>query len=38
VVRRPLADEDLERRDLPELVVKFATEALPLLEFFWARI
>ena len=38
VVSRPMADEDLERRDLPEFIVRFAAEALPLLEFGWARV
>ncbi len=38
VVRRPLADDDLERRDLPELIARFATEALPLLDFFRAKL
>jgi uncharacterized protein (TIGR02453 family) len=37
VVGRPLADDDLERRDLPEEVTRFAEDALPLLEFFWGR-
>jgi uncharacterized protein (TIGR02453 family) len=37
IVSRPLLDDDLERRDLPALVVRFAEEALPLLEFFWER-
>ena len=38
IVSKPLADDDLERRDLPEVVAQFATGALPLLEFFWSRI
>jgi uncharacterized protein (TIGR02453 family) len=38
VVSRPMLDEDLERRDLPEFITRFAAEALPLLEFFWGRI
>lgn len=32
---QPLRDDDLERRDLPEVILRFATAALPLLEFFW---
>ena len=32
VVSKPMADDDLERRDLPEVVVRFAESALPLLE------
>jgi uncharacterized protein (TIGR02453 family) len=38
LVSRPLIDEDLERRDLPESVVQFAIGALPMLEFFWSRV
>ena len=38
LVARPLADDDLERRDLPEVVARFAAEALPFLRFFWRRI
>ena len=38
VVSRPLADDDLERRDLPEMIVRFAVDVLPLLEFFWAKL
>jgi uncharacterized protein (TIGR02453 family) len=38
ITARPLKDDDLERRDLPEVVVDFAVNALPLLEFFWTRI
>jgi uncharacterized protein (TIGR02453 family) len=38
VVSRPMLDEDLERRDLPEFITRFAAEALPLLEFFWVRL
>ena len=38
VTSRPLADDDLERRDLPALVARFAEEASPLLEFFWSRV
>jgi uncharacterized protein (TIGR02453 family) len=38
VVSKPLADDDLERRDLPEVVVRFAESALPLLTFFWSRM
>ncbi len=34
----PLAEDDLERRDLPEVVVRFARQALPLLEFVWTRV
>lgn len=37
VISRHLADDDFERRDLPATVVKFAEEALPLLQYFWAR-
>ena len=37
IVSRPLADDDLERRDLPEVVVRFAEAASPLLEYFWSR-
>ena len=35
---RPVLDDDLERRDLPDVVLEFATKALPLLEFFWKRV
>ena len=38
IVSKPLLDDDLERRDLPEVVVQFATGALPLLEFIWRRV
>ena len=38
VVTRPIADEDLESRELPEQIVKFAVAATPFLEFFWSRI
>jgi uncharacterized protein (TIGR02453 family) len=38
LVSRLLADEDLERRDLPEVVLRFASEALPLLKFVWSRV
>jgi uncharacterized protein (TIGR02453 family) len=38
IVSRPLVDDDLERRDLPELVARFAEEASPLLEFVWSRV
>jgi uncharacterized protein (TIGR02453 family) len=38
VVSRPMLDEDLERRDLPEVITRFAAEALPLLEFFWSKL
>ena len=38
LLSRPLQDEDLERRDLPDTVVKFARDASPFLEFFWSRI
>jgi uncharacterized protein (TIGR02453 family) len=38
IVSRPLADDDLERRDLPDVVVQFAGGALPLLEFVWSRV
>ncbi len=38
VVSRPLGDDDLERRDLPEVVVRFAKDASPLLDFFWSRV
>ncbi len=34
---RRIEDDDLERRDLPEVVARFALEAAPLLEFAWAR-
>jgi len=37
IVARPLADDDLERRDLPDVVARFAKDALPLLEFAWGR-
>ena len=36
IVAKPLADDDLERRDLPEVVARFAAASLPLLEFVWA--
>ena len=35
IVSRSLADDDLERRDLPEMVVRFAGDSMPLLEYFW---
>ena len=38
IAGKPLLDDDLERRDLPEVVVRFAGDALPLLEFFWSRV
>ncbi len=38
VTSRPLLDDDLERRDLPEVIVKFAGDARPLLEFLWSRV
>lgn len=38
ITARPLKDDDLERRDLPEVVARFAVDALPLLEFFWSRV
>ena len=34
---RRIEDDDLERRDLPEVVARFTLEALPLLEFAWDR-
>jgi len=37
VLHRPLPDEDLERRDLPEAIAGFAADAAPFLEFFWSR-
>ena len=38
IVSRPLADDDLERRDLPAVVAGFAADALPYLRFFWAGL
>ena len=38
IVSQPLADDDLERRDLPEVVARFAAAGLPLLEFVWAKV
>ncbi|WP_435008523.1 DUF2461 domain-containing protein [Tundrisphaera lichenicola] len=38
VVHHPLSDDDLERRDLPERIVRFAEEVLPFLDFFWSKI
>jgi len=38
IVARPLADDDLERRDLPALIARFAEDVSPYLRFFWARL
>ena len=38
LVSRPLADDDLERRDLPAFVAGFVGDALPYLRFFWAGL
>jgi uncharacterized protein (TIGR02453 family) len=38
IASKPLRDDDLERRDLPEVVVRFAGGALPLLEYVWSRV
>jgi uncharacterized protein (TIGR02453 family) len=38
IVAKALDDDDLERRDLPEDVVRFAGGALPLLRYFWSRV
>ena len=38
IVSKPLADDDLERRDLPSMMVRFAEETSPLMEFFWAKL
>ena len=35
---RPLADDDLERQDLPEVAIRFALDALPLLDYFDERV
>ncbi len=37
VLHRPLADEDLESRGLPETIAGFAADAAPFLDFFWSR-
>ena len=34
VTSQPLADDDLEGRDLPDVAIRFAIAALPLLDFF----
>ena len=38
LVSRPLADDDLERRDLPSVIAGFAEDASPFLRFFWAGL
>lgn len=38
IASRPLADDDLERRDLPEVAIAFAVAAYPLLAFFAGRV
>ncbi len=38
ITSRPLADDDLERPDLADVAIQFATAALPLLEYFQARV
>jgi len=38
LVARPLADDDLERRDLAARVAGFAADVAPFLKFFWSRI
>ena len=37
ITSRPLGDDDLERRDLPEVAVEFAVAAWPLLAYFAAH-
>jgi len=38
VIARSLADDDLERRDLPAMIAAFAEDAAPFLRFFWAKL
>jgi len=38
ITSQPLADDDLERKDLAEVAIQFASAALPLLGFFEDRI
>ncbi len=38
IVARPIADDDLERRDLAGTLAEFARDVTPFLDFFWARI
>lgn len=38
LLHRPLVDEDLESRDLPETIAGFAADSAPFLDFFWSRV